>query len=134
MNDDAPLCLAVEDDADLRYLIARTAQRLGMRVVECGSLDDVTVVLVRQVPNLIFLDMGLINSDGSDVLALLARYRCQAWVQLISGRAHEELEAVEEEGDELGLRMLSPLTKPFHAGAIRAVVEGFGAGPVGVAW
>ena len=116
-------CFVVDDDPDLRRLIAYSARRAGYGVIECGRLQEIEEALDRVEPRLIFLDVGLENCDAGQVLDVLAKHRCGAWIQLVSGRSEEELEALEDTGDELGLRMLAPLTKPFRGGAIRMISE-----------
>ena len=116
-------CFVVDDDPDLRRLIAYSARRVGYEVVECGRLQEVEEALGKVAPRLIFLDVGLEDCDASQVLDMLAERHCDAWIQLVSGRSEQELEALEDAGDELGLRMLAPLTKPFRGGAIRTISQ-----------
>jgi CheY-like chemotaxis protein len=116
------LCMIVDDDADLRRVIAHSVGRAGMPSVECASLNEF-VASMRQVrPELVFLDVGLQDGGAADVLDVLADHQSDALVQLVSGRSSDELEQLAEEGEERGIRMLPALTKPFRAGAIREVV------------
>ena len=116
-------CFVVDDDPDLRRLIAYSVKRVGYGVIECGRLQEVEEALDKVSPHLIFLDVGLENCDATHVLDVLAKRQCSAWIQLVSGRSEQELEAIEDSGEEMGLRMLSPLTKPFRGGAIRSISE-----------
>lgn len=116
-------CFLVDDDPDLRFVLRHSLKRVGFMVFECSSLDDVHGAMGDTCPDLIFLDVGLMHSNAGDVLNLLAERRCNAWVQLISGRSQEELEALVQSGDDLGIRMLPPMTKPFTAGSVRSVAE-----------
>ena len=121
MENRATSCFVVDDDPDLRRLIAHSARKTGFAIVECGHLGEVEEALGRARPQLIFLDVGLENSDASQVLEVLAERQCNAWVQLVSGRSADELEKLEIVGEDLGLNMLPALTKPFRAGAIRTI-------------
>lgn len=116
-------CFVVDDDPDLRRLIAYSARRAGYEVIECGRLQEIEDALDRIDPRLIFLDVGLENCNATQVLDMLASRRCNAWIQLVSGRSEHELEALEDAGGELGLNMLTPLTKPFRGGVIRTISE-----------
>ena len=120
---DAKPCFLVDDDPDLRFVLRHCLKRAGFSVCECSSLNDVNDALGHTSPHLIVLDVGLMHSNAGEVLDLLAQRRCNAWVQLISGRSKEELEVLAQTGEELGIRMLPPMTKPFGAGDIRNVAE-----------
>jgi DNA-binding NtrC family response regulator len=116
-------CFIVDDDPDLRRVIAHTVRRAGMGVIECGGLGDLVAALRDERPSLIFLDAGLADATASDVLDVLSEAHCDAVVQLVSGRSAADLDRIREDGEELGLNMLPPLTKPFRSAAVREAVE-----------
>jgi DNA-binding response OmpR family regulator len=116
------LCFIVDDDPDLRRVIAHSVTRAGMPSVECGSLNEFVATMREIRPELVFLDVGLADGGAVDVLDVLADSQSDALVQLVSGRSSDELRQLADEGEERGIRMLPALTKPFRAGAIRDVV------------
>lgn len=122
----APACFIVDDDAALRRIIGHSVKRAGMAITECGSLDDIARALGTTTPHLIFLDIGLHGAEATDVLEMLAQRRCEAFVQIVSGRSEEELADIEELGLDLGMRMLPPLRKPFRGAQIAEIVDRLG--------
>lgn len=132
-NPTAATCLVVDDDADLRRVIAHVVRRSGMSVAECNGLGDVLAALRQGRPVLVFLDAGLVDATASEVMEVLAEHRCDAAVQIVSGRSIAELERIAEDGEELGLRMLPPMAKPFRAAAVREVLDMVMAEPGGAA-
>jgi DNA-binding NtrC family response regulator len=116
-------CFIVDDDADLRRVIAHTVRRAGMKVVECGGLGEVLAAMKDERPSLIFLDAGLADATASEVLDVLSERGCDAFVQLVSGRSAADLDGIREDGEALGLSMLPPLTKPFRSAAVREAIE-----------
>jgi DNA-binding NtrC family response regulator len=122
-------CFIVDDDPDLRRVIAHTVRRAGMGVVECGGLGEVVAALKMERPSLIFLDAGLADATAEEVLDVLSEAGCDAFVQLVSGRSAADLDRICEDGEELGLNMLPPLTKPFRSAAVREAIEHLAAEP-----
>jgi DNA-binding response OmpR family regulator len=120
---DRRACFIVDDDADLRRVIAHSVRRAGLPIVECGGLGDVVAALRDGRPGLVFLDAGLADATASEVLEVLAEYECDAVVQMISGRSAADLERIAEDGEDLGLTMLPPLTKPFRSAAVAAALD-----------
>ena len=99
--------LVVEDDADIRRMIAEFLRRNGYRVQtarEGGALDR--ILEVSRI-DLLILDIGLPQEDG---LSLCRRIRTQSSVPIIMltarGSEHERVEGLETGADDY-------LTKPF---------------------
>lgn len=64
--------LVVEDDREIRGLLSAALQLEGFEVRSAVSLSEATALLAHDPPDLVILDLGLPDGDGS---ALLARRR-----------------------------------------------------------
>ncbi|WP_223655762.1 ATP-binding protein [Halopseudomonas nanhaiensis] len=67
-----PAVLHVEDDADLRTLLANLLAPLDVNVVGVGSLAEARVALGRRHHDLAILDLMLPDGDGSELIGELA--------------------------------------------------------------
>jgi len=67
--------LHVEDDADLRLLVAHVLGEEGLTVHGAGSLSQARELLARQGrPDLVILDLGLPDGDGFELLDALGAF------------------------------------------------------------
>ena len=80
--------LIIEDDADSRELLHRTAVQVGLTVRVARDGEEGMAMVAKQVPSAIILDLGLPGMSGFDVLdALAADPRLQRIpVLIVSGR------------------------------------------------
>jgi DNA-binding response OmpR family regulator len=115
-------CIIVDDDPGICRAIAFTLHKLGFETSEAASPAALRSALVQRTPQLIFLDLGLGQSGALDVLPILADRGYRGFVQLMSGRTQETLDEVSGKGDDLGLRMLPALPKPFRMGTVKELV------------
>ncbi|MBP0616808.1 response regulator [Jiella mangrovi] len=125
------VCIIVDDDPDIRRIIFHPLKRRGFTAIDCGSLAELEAAISKVKPSLVFLDAGLPDTEVADPFETLSRAHCNAWVQLISGMSQVDLAELALAGEDCGLRMLPPMTKPFRPGAIAAVAELVGASGAG---
>ena len=113
--------LLVEDDAAIRSALTRALQELGHGVAAVGSGMPALTAAVEQKPDVLLLDLGLPDVDGSDVLSML-RAVSDVPVIVVTAR-DEEAEMVRL----LDLGADDYVTKPFTAiqldARIRAVLR-----------
>ena len=119
--------LIVDDDADIRSLVAEFLNREGMEVEQAGDAAAMDEVLARCSPDLVVLDLMLPGEDG---LSICRRLRAE------DGPAILMLTAKNDEIDRvIGLEMGADdyLAKPFGPrellARIRAVLRRGGARP-----
>lgn len=65
--------LIAEDDAQLRNLAKRAFERVGFIVSQASTGAELTQLLGLGHPDIIVLDVGLPDTDGRDLLALLKK-------------------------------------------------------------
>jgi two-component system KDP operon response regulator KdpE len=102
-----PLILVVEDDAQMRRVLRVSLPAHGYRVVEATSGESALQMAAQYVPDLVLLDLGLPDLDGTEV----AR-RLRVWspvpILILSARGQEQqkVQALDAGADDY-------LTKPF---------------------
>jgi EAL domain-containing protein (putative c-di-GMP-specific phosphodiesterase class I) len=119
----APSCLIVEDEPGIRSIISRVLSHYDLSVGEFTNANEAVASLGSEHPKVVFLDVSLENSDAIEAIRGLAKNHYAGAVQLISGRKPALLEEVKKIGERHGLRMRTPIVKPFGADAIRSVVQ-----------
>lgn len=111
--------LVVDDDREIRGLVAGALRRDGYTVVEAGDGQEALEVAVRLVPDLVLLDMTLPGMDGVEVTRLLKASPTLATIPVVA------LSALTQ--DHVRNRALAAgceryLTKPCAPAALRDVI------------
>lgn len=85
------LCLVIEDDPDIRGLIATVLEGAGFKVlaVDSGTTGIAAVARAASSLSLITLDLGLPDMDGHDVARTL-RAMTSAPLLFLTARAEED--------------------------------------------
>jgi DNA-binding response OmpR family regulator len=68
-----PTVLVVEDERDIRELLRRYLERAGSSVLTAATGAEALRLIEEVRPDLILLDLGLPDIDGTEVLAATAR-------------------------------------------------------------
>ncbi len=84
---DGPLVVLVDDDPDLRALVALWLNRAGIRTVECGTAETFLESLETTVPDLVCLDLGLPGMNGRDALDAVCRRHPEIPVLVLTGES-----------------------------------------------
>lgn len=109
-----PLILVVEDDSTVRNLITTTLKSNGYRYISVPNGEAAIAAASSQQPNIVFLDLGLPDMDGVDVIK-----RIRSWSQMpiivISARSEDadKIAALDAGADDY-------LTKPFSVAELLA--------------
>ncbi|MDD4050753.1 MAG: response regulator transcription factor [candidate division Zixibacteria bacterium] len=112
--------LVVEDDEDIRRLIALTFTKEGYRVIETESGEEALKKAAASPPDLILLDLMLPGLDGLEVCRLLKREAATQALPIVMLTAKgEESDIVS--GLELGAD--DYITKPFSPRVLVARVR-----------
>lgn len=80
--------LVVEDAEDIRQLVVTVLQRAGFDVQEASSGRECLEKVRQQAPDLVVLDLGLPDADGTEVCREL-RAISDCYVLMLTGRAEE---------------------------------------------
>ena len=110
--------LIVEDDGELRRTLVDALRAVCPRIREAATLEEARTACAQEEPDLIVLDLGLPDGDGSQ---LLRHLRAVTLVPLIvlTGRENEEekVALLDAGADDF-------ITKPCGAGELLARVRG----------
>ncbi|HEX8018910.1 response regulator, partial [Mucilaginibacter sp.] len=66
MNKEIKIAL-VEDDENLRFLVAERLQSEGYKVLEAGNGNDAEAMILAEQPDIVLLDWMLPGKPGSEV-------------------------------------------------------------------
>lgn len=113
----APHLLVIDDDPDVRELVAEYLGQNGMRVSAGRSGQEMLAVFDQEAIDLVLLDLKLPGEDGMQ-LARLLRERAAVPIVLLTGRSEEADRVM---GLELGAD--DYVTKPFSPRELLARVR-----------
>ncbi len=109
-----PHILVVEDEAGLRGLIASILATNGLRCRTAGSVKDARKKFASEASDIVFLDLGLPDGSGFDVLEEIRSRRPETIVIMITG-VHDLNTAV----DSIRKGAFDYITKPFSVALFR---------------
>lgn len=118
MSESAPQILVVEDEREIRELMALHLLRQGYRVTECPTAEDGLRELPRENFSLIVLDWMLPGISGLEVLSQVKRKENAPPVLMVTARTepNDIVEGLEKGADDY-------LTKPFEPNVFMARVK-----------
>lgn len=127
--------VVVEDDSDIRELLALTLSMVGFRVIETASGKEAIALIGEHNPDLITLDLNLPDLDGMEVCRQV-RPTTDAYIVMVTARV-EEIERVlglEIGADDFIVKPFSPREVRARVAAMfrrpRAMLDGPGGSPV----
>lgn len=111
--------LILDDEPDLRDLIALTLEPMGVQCVPAATLSAARTALASQGPfHFCLTDMRLPDGNGLDLVALIQRQYPEMPVAVIT--AHGNVESAVE---ALKLGAFDFVSKPFDIATLRAMVD-----------
>lgn len=116
-------CFIVEDNPAVARFIARALADFGVTAEQFGNVPALADGLKRTMPQVIFLDISLGDSDAIDAIRTLSAAGFTGTVQVMSGSNTGLLGDVRQVGERHGLRMRPPLNKPFRMDAVKLIVD-----------
>lgn len=101
--------LVVDDDPDIRQMLARLLETEGYQVTEAATSAEATSAMANRPPDLVLLDVMLANEDGFEILTGIRR-NSETPIILLTARDRENDRV-------LGLRLGADdyVVKPFSA-------------------
>lgn len=117
--------LVVDDSRTIRELVSAMLEAQGIGCVEQAE-DGVSafraIDRLEKPVDLLFCDLAMPGVDGVETLRGLAARNIQAGVVLLSGVDPKLIKTVADMAEQLGLRVLGSVAKPFREEQIAEVV------------
>jgi two-component system, OmpR family, KDP operon response regulator KdpE len=117
MIEPAPIVLLVEDEPHIRRFVRTALEEEGWQVFEAATLKRGLIEAGTRQPDLIILDLGLPDGDGTDFIIDVRSWSNVPMI-VLSARTKEidKIEALDAGADDY-------LTKPFGLGELLARVR-----------
>jgi CheY-like chemotaxis protein len=112
--------LIVDDNVDLRRILAKFLQACGYETSEARNGQEAINTAIAVKPNLILLDLTLPDMKGTDAARAIRKYPATAHIPIVGCSAYFGTEFRQE---ALRSGMDDYLQKPISAAGIVAVVE-----------
>ena len=113
----APVVLVIEDEAQMRTFVSIALAAHGYRMIEASSAAEGIRCATEYRPDLVLLDLGLPDADGSEVTRRIREWSRMP-ILVISARGQEDskVKALDDGADDY-------LTKPFGAAELMARIR-----------
>ena len=117
MKQNKYVILLVEDESNIRNLVATMLDTAGYQAIVAGSCADAKTLYASYLPDLIILDLGLPDMDGMNLLDFV-RQNSLTPIIVLSARANEadKILALDSGANDY-------VTKPFSSGELLARVR-----------
>ena len=111
------IVLLVEDETNIRNLVATMLDTAGYQTIVAGSCADAMTLYASYLPDLIILDLGLPDMDGMHLLHYV-RQTALTPIMILSARTNEadKILALDSGANDY-------VTKPFSSGELLARVR-----------
>lgn len=120
--------LVIDDEEDICDLIAEIGMRRGLDVRTLSNPENVLAMLTSFTPEFIMLDLMMPNTDGVELLRLLAEHVKDAKLCLISGSDTRVLNSARRLGSAHGLNVIAALEKPLNMSVLGSLFDQIAAG------
>ena len=117
MKQNKYVILLVEDESNIRNLVATMLDTAGYKTIVAGSGADAKILYTSYLPDLIILDLGLPDMDGMNLLNFV-RQNSLTPIIVLSARTNEsdKILALDSGANDY-------VTKPFSSGELLARVR-----------
>ena len=117
MKQNKYVILLVEDESNIRNLVATMLDTAGYQAIVAGSCADAKTLYASYLPDLIILDLGLPDMDGMNLLDFV-RQNSLTPIIVLSARTNEsdKILALDSGANDY-------VTKPFSSGELLARVR-----------
>ncbi|RFZ81047.1 DNA-binding response regulator [Mucilaginibacter terrenus] len=117
MNKEIKIAL-VEDDENLRFLVAERMQSEGYKVLESGNGVEAEKMILVEQPDIVLLDWMLPGRQGSEVCASLREKGFDKLVIMMTAKA-QDIDKI----DAYNFGVSDYITKPFNMDVLVAMID-----------
>ena len=117
MNQEIKIAL-VEDDENLRFLVAERLQTEGYRVLEASNGDDAEKMIMDENPDIVLLDWMLPGKQGSEVCENIRKNGFDKLVIMMTAKA-QDVDKIEA----YNFGVSDYITKPYNMDVLVAMID-----------
>jgi two-component system alkaline phosphatase synthesis response regulator PhoP len=117
MNKEIKIAL-IEDDENLRFLVAERLQSEGYKVLEAGNGDDAEIMIMEEQPDIVLLDWMLPGKQGSEVCNNI---RAKGFDKLVIMTTAKQQDLDKISAYNFGVS--DYITKPFNMDVLVALID-----------
>ncbi|SEO46029.1 two-component system, OmpR family, response regulator MtrA [Mucilaginibacter gossypiicola] len=117
MNKEIKIAL-VEDDENLRFLVAERLQSEGYKVLEAGNGNDAEAIILADQPDIVLLDWMLPGKPGSEVCANIREKGFDKLIIMMTAKA-QDVDKIEA----YNFGVSDYITKPYNMDVLVAMIE-----------
>jgi len=117
MNTEIKIAL-VEDDENLRFLVAERLETEGYKVLEAANGIDAERIILENLPDIVLLDWMLPGQQGSEVCANIREKGFDKLVIMMTAKA-QDIDKIEA----YNFGVSDYITKPFNMDVLVAMID-----------
>jgi EAL domain-containing protein (putative c-di-GMP-specific phosphodiesterase class I) len=119
----APLAFIIDEEGSIRQFVSLILQGNGIDTIEFIDGASFRSIPIARPPDLVFLNVNLEVQDAVQSIETLSKAGFTGTVQLMSNRGSAVLDTVKQAGEQIKLKMLPVLKKPFETSAIQKIMS-----------
>lgn len=108
----------IEDDENLRFLVAHRLSNEGYQVVECGNGQEAEALILSEQPDIVLLDWMLPGKQGSEICTSLRENGFEKIIIMMTAKAQDV-----DKIDAYQFGVSDYVTKPFNMDVLVALLE-----------
>lgn len=108
----------VEDDENLRFLVAERLQSEGYKVLEADNGDDAETMIIEEQPHIVLLDWMLPGKQGGEVCSAVREQGFDKLVIMMTAKA-QDVDKIEA----YNFGVSDYITKPFNMDVLVALID-----------
>lgn len=108
----------VEDDENLRFLVAHRLESEGYSIVQTGNGDEAEALILEQKPDIVLLDWMLPGKQGSDICSNLRKKGFANLIVMMTAKSQDV-----DKIDAYSFGVSDYITKPFSMDVLVAMIE-----------
>jgi two-component system response regulator MtrA len=117
MNKEIKIAL-VEDDENLRFLVAERLQSEGYKVLEAANGDDAEKIILAETPPVVLLDWMLPGKQGSEVCTNIRNKGFEGQVIMMTAKG-QDIDKIEA----YNFGVSDYISKPFNMDVLVAMID-----------
>ncbi|HEY9533897.1 MAG TPA: response regulator transcription factor [Mucilaginibacter sp.] len=117
MNKEIKIAL-VEDDENLRFLVAERLESEGYKVLEAGNGDEAEAMILAEQPDIVLLDWMLPGKQGAEVCTNV-RNKGYEGIVIMTTAKQQDIDKI----SAYGFGVSDYVTKPFNMDVLMALIE-----------